>query len=108
MVVTTLDANISAASAAIPPTSNGTVLSTPVKPVTRLHLDMLHKPVKGMFMMMKYVVITTLKENMMENSPESVEQHELFVYIHFSNHLNSQTIFLCHNFPFFTSYFKPQ
>jgi hypothetical protein len=38
-------------------------------------------------MMMEYVAIMTLKENMMETSPKSVEQHELFVYIDFSNHL---------------------
>jgi hypothetical protein len=35
MDVTMLNANISASSAEIPPTSNGTALSTPVKPVTK-------------------------------------------------------------------------
>jgi hypothetical protein len=74
--------NISVSNAEIPPTSNGIVLSTLVEPVAKLHLDMLHEPVKDVSMMMEYMAITTLKENMMETSLESVD-------------------FLCHKFPFY-------
>jgi hypothetical protein len=81
--------NISVSSVVIPPILNGTACSILVEPATRLHLDMLHEPVKGMFMMMEYMVITILKMNTMETPTESVEQHKLFLYIYFSNHSNS-------------------
>jgi hypothetical protein len=42
---------------------------------------------------------TILTVTMMETSPENVDFHMLFVYIYFSNHWNSWTTFLCHNFP---------
>jgi hypothetical protein len=59
MVVIMLNADISASSAVMPPISDETVLSTPVEPVTRLHLDMHHEHVEDEFMMTVFVDIMT-------------------------------------------------
>jgi hypothetical protein len=75
--------NINVLSAATLSISNGTVLFTSVKHVDKHHLDTHHEHVMDGSMMMEFVVITTLRENMMETSPESVDEHVLFIYVCF-------------------------
>jgi hypothetical protein len=80
--------NINVLSAAILPILNGTVPFTSVKHVDKHHLDTHHEHVMDGFTMMEFVAITTLRENTMETSPESVDKHMLFMYVYFSNYLN--------------------
>jgi hypothetical protein len=80
--------NINVLSWTILPISNGTVPFTSVEHVDKHHLDTHHEHVMDGSTMMEFVAITTLRENTMETSPESVDEHVLFMYVYFSNYLN--------------------
>jgi hypothetical protein len=77
------DDNINVLSAVILPISNGTVLFTSVEHVDKHHLDTHHKHVMDGSTMMEFVVIMTLRDNMMEILLESVDEHVLFMYVCF-------------------------
>jgi hypothetical protein len=70
-----LNANINVSNAAIPRISNGVVPFTPVRLVTKQHLDMHHKHVMDASMMMDFMAILILKESTMKTSRENVEKH---------------------------------
>jgi hypothetical protein len=76
------------------PILNGIVRSTLVECVIKWHLDTHPGHVEDTYTMMESTDIMILMVTMMETSPENAELHELFVYIYFSNHSNSQMISL--------------
>jgi hypothetical protein len=78
-----LDTNINVSNVAIPRTSNGVVPFTPAELVMKQHQDMHHEHVTDVSMMMDFVAILILKENVMETSRESVEKHVIGSYFLF-------------------------
>jgi hypothetical protein len=83
-----LNTNINVLNVAIPLASNRVAPFTPAELAMKRHQDMHHEHVMDASTMMEFVVILTLRANMMEISQESVDKHVLFMYVCFSSYLN--------------------